>query len=83
MNYTILVLVAYTVIMIIATLLMTKKEDNVEKFCVADRNMGWFTSALSIAATWNEAGGNIPIVRVLQRRLLEDDDKLGKRIFKG
>ena len=52
MNYTILVLVAYTVIMIIATLLMTKKEDNVEKFCVSDRNMGWFTSALSIAATW-------------------------------
>lgn len=52
MSYTILILVAYTVIMMIATLLMTKKEDNVEKFCVADRNMGWFSSALSIAATW-------------------------------
>lgn len=52
MNYTIMVLVAYAVIMITATLLMTKKENNIEKFCVGDRNMSWIISALSIAATW-------------------------------
>lgn len=52
MNYTILVLVAYAVIMLLSTVFMTKKEKNVEGFCVGNRNTGWFVSALSIAATW-------------------------------
>lgn len=46
------VLLAYTLMMFGATVLMTKKEDNVEKFCVGDRNAGWIISALSISATW-------------------------------
>lgn len=52
MNYTIMVLIAYAVIMIAATVLMTNKEKSVERFCVGNRNTGWFISALSIAATW-------------------------------
>ena len=51
MNYTIMVLAAYAVIMIAATVLMTNKEKSVERFCVGNRNTGWFISALSIAAT--------------------------------
>ncbi|MCI8860658.1 MAG: hypothetical protein HFI71_14345 [Lachnospiraceae bacterium] len=52
MNYTLLVLLIYAVIMVGLTVLMTKKENNIEKFCVGNRNTGWFASALSIAATW-------------------------------
>lgn len=52
MNYTILVLVIYTALMLSATVLMTKKETNIERFCVGNRNTGWVISALSIAATW-------------------------------
>jgi Na+/proline symporter len=52
MNYTILVLAAYAVIMLLSTVLMTKKEKNIEGFCVGNRNIGWGISALSIAATW-------------------------------
>ncbi len=52
MNYTLIVLLAYAVVMFGATVLMTKKEGNVEKFCVGNRNIGWGISALSIAATW-------------------------------
>ena len=52
MNYTFIVLVTYAVIMLLGTMLMTKKENNIEKFCIGDRNIGWFMSALSIAATW-------------------------------
>ena len=33
MNYTIMVLAAYAVIMIAATVLMTNKEKSVERFC--------------------------------------------------
>lgn len=51
-NYTLIVLLAYALLMIGATVFMTKKEGNVEKFCVGDRNIGWGVSALSIAATW-------------------------------
>lgn len=29
-----------------------KKENNIERFCVGNRNTGWMVSALSIAATW-------------------------------
>ena len=52
MNQTILVLIVYAVVMLLSTALMTKKESNVERFCVANRDTGWFMSALSIAATW-------------------------------
>ena len=52
MNYTLIVLLAYALVMLGATVLMTKKEGNVERFCVGDRNVGWGVSALSIAATW-------------------------------
>lgn len=52
MNYTILVLAAYAVIMVLSTVLMTKKEKNVVSFCVGNRDTGWLVSALSIAATW-------------------------------
>ena len=48
----IIVLIIYALIMVGATMLMTKKEENMERFCVGDRNIGWFISALSIAATW-------------------------------
>ena len=48
----IIVLIIYAFIMVSATMLMTKKEKNIERFCVGDRNIGWFVSALSIAATW-------------------------------
>ncbi len=52
MNYTLIVLLAYAVVMLGTTVLMTKKEGSVEKFCVGNRNIGWGISALSIAATW-------------------------------
>ena len=52
MKYTTLVLVAYAVIMLLSTMLMTKKEKSIEGFCVGNRNIGWGISALSIAATW-------------------------------
>lgn len=52
MEYTLGVLLTYAVIMLGATVLMTKKENNIEKFCVGNRNIGWMVSALSIAATW-------------------------------
>lgn len=52
MKVTLFVLAAYTIVMLGMTVLMTKKEDSVEKFCVGDRNAGWVVSALSIAATW-------------------------------
>lgn len=52
MNTGVLVLIIYAIIMMIATVTLTKKEKNVEQFCVGDRKGGWFTSALSIAATW-------------------------------
>lgn len=52
MKEALIVLSAYTLLMLGATVLMTKKENHVEKFCVGDRNAGWGMSALSIAATW-------------------------------
>lgn len=52
MNYTLIVLLAYAAMMFGATVLMTKREGNIERFCVGDRNTGWLVSALSIAATW-------------------------------
>lgn len=52
MNYTLIVLIAYAVIMILVTVLFTKKEKSLKRFCVGDRNTGWLMAALSIAATW-------------------------------
>lgn len=52
MNDTLVILLAYTAVMFGATVLMTKKEGSVERFCVGNRNIGWGVSALSIAATW-------------------------------
>lgn len=52
MNYTLIILLTYAAVMLGVTVLMTKKENNVEQFCVGNRNIGWMVSALSIAATW-------------------------------
>ena len=52
MNYALITLIAYAVIMILVTVLFTRKETDISRFCVGDRNTGWFQSALSIAATW-------------------------------
>jgi len=52
MNQTVVVLIVYSAIMLLSTALLTKKEHDVEKFCVGNRTAGWFMSALSIAATW-------------------------------
>lgn len=52
MNYTLIVLGIYAVFMMLATVFLTKRESNIERFCVGDRKIGWFISALSIAATW-------------------------------
>ncbi|MCD8209066.1 MAG: hypothetical protein LUD72_14100 [Bacteroidales bacterium] len=52
MNMTIFVLVAYFAIMLAATLILTKRESNVERFCVGGRDTKWGVMALSIAATW-------------------------------
>ena len=43
------ILAIYAVIMITATLIFTKKEKNVERFCVGSRKENWIMSALSIA----------------------------------
>ena len=52
MNYTLIVLLIYVAVMLGVTVLMTKKENNIEQFCVGNRSTGWMVSALSIAATW-------------------------------
>lgn len=52
MDYTLIVLLTYAAVMLGVTVLMTKKENNIERFCVGNRNTGWMVSALSIAATW-------------------------------
>lgn len=46
------ILLLYAVIMLIATVTLTKKEKNIERFCVGNRNEHWLIAALSIAATW-------------------------------
>ncbi len=52
MDYTLIVLLAYAAVMLGVTVFMAKKENNIERFCVGNRNTGWMVSALSIAATW-------------------------------
>lgn len=46
------ILFVYAAVMLIATVTLTKREKNVERFCVGSRNENWLLSALSIAATW-------------------------------
>lgn len=50
--YGLIVVAAYFIIMIGMTVIFTKKEVGLERFHVGDRNMGTFSSAMSIAATW-------------------------------
>lgn len=50
--YGVIVLVAYFLLMMGATVILTKKESNTESFYVGNRNMGTISSAMSIAATW-------------------------------
>lgn len=52
MNYTILVMMIYAAVMLLSTVLLTRREKSVIGFCVGNRNIGWIVSALSIAATW-------------------------------
>lgn len=52
MNHAVLVLLVYAVLMLLSTMLFTKKENSVAGFCAGGRNIGWVMSALSIAATW-------------------------------
>lgn len=52
MNYTLIVLLTYVTVMLGVTVLMTRKENDIEKFCVGNRNTSWMVSALSVAATW-------------------------------
>ena len=42
------ILFAYAVIMILATVILTKKEKSVERFCVGSRSENWLMSALSM-----------------------------------
>ena len=46
------ILFVYAAVMLIATVVLTKKEKDIERFCVGSRNEHWLLSALSIAATW-------------------------------
>lgn len=52
MSYSLVILLLYAAIMFFSTIILTKKENDVERFCVGNRNVGWVISALSIAATW-------------------------------
>lgn len=52
MNKGLFILFVYAVVMLIATVTLTKKEKNVGRFCVGSRNENWLLCALSIAATW-------------------------------
>lgn len=50
--YGLIVLTVYAIIMLCATVFLTKQETVAEKFHVGDRNIGTLQSAMSIAATW-------------------------------
>ena len=50
--YGLLVLLIYTALMLGATILMSRKARTTESFHVADRQLGLWQSAMSIAATW-------------------------------
>lgn len=50
--YGIIVLVVYTAIMLGATLIFSKKSKDTDNFHVANRKLGMWQAAMSIAATW-------------------------------
>ena len=50
--YGLLVLIIYTALMLGATFLLSRKASTAESFHVADRRLGLWQSAMSIAATW-------------------------------
>ena len=50
--YGFIVLTVYAIIMLCATVFLTKRETVAEKFHVGDRDMGTLQSAMSVAATW-------------------------------
>ena len=50
--YGVIVLLAYFLLMMGATVILTKREVNIEGFYVGNRNMGTLSGAMSIAATW-------------------------------
>lgn len=50
--YGLIVLTVYAIIMLCATVCLTKRETVAEKFHVGDRDMGTLQSAMSVAATW-------------------------------
>ena len=50
--YGFIVLAVYAIIMLCATIFLTKRETVAEKFHVGDRDMGTLQSAMSVAATW-------------------------------
>lgn len=50
--YGLIVLTVYAIIMLCATVFLTKRETVAEKFQVGDRDMGTLQSAMSVAATW-------------------------------
>lgn len=50
--YGFIVLATYTVLMVLVTVLLSKRSKTTESFHVADRKLGLIPSAMSIAATW-------------------------------
>ncbi len=48
----IIILAVYAAVMILATVTLTHREKDVERFCVGSRSEGWLLSALSIGASW-------------------------------
>lgn len=50
--YGFIVLAVYTILMIAVTICLSRKSRSTESFHVADRKLGLFQSAMSIAATW-------------------------------
>ena len=50
--YGFIVLAAYAVLMLTATLLFSRRSQTAASFHVADRKLGLIQSAMSIAATW-------------------------------
>lgn len=50
--YGFIVLAAYTVLMVVVTVLLSRRSQTTESFHVADRKLGLVQSAMSIAATW-------------------------------
>lgn len=50
--YGIIVIAVYTALMLGVTVFFSRKSKNADDFHVANRNLGTWQSAMSIAATW-------------------------------